>query len=102
MFKRLICAAVVFGAAATAPPAFAQSQQCMSRSELIEVLKTQYKENLSGGGLQNEQHLLEVWSSEQTGSFTVFITRTDGISCVMATGSNWNSTAQHVKKGVSS
>ena len=100
MFKRLFCAAAIFGAAATAPPSYAQTPKCMPRPVLIDELETQYKENLSGGGLQNAQQLLEIWSSEQTGSFTVFITRPDGISCVMATGKNWNSTAERSKKGV--
>lgn len=102
MFKRLFCAAVVFGAAATAPPADAQAPRCMPRPVLIEVLETQYKENLSGGGLQNAQQLLEIWTSKQTGSFTVFVTRPDGMSCVMATGKNWNGIAEQTKEGVAS
>lgn len=74
----------------------------MPRPVLIEVLETQYKENLSGGGLQNARQLLEIWKSTQTGSFTVFVTRPDGMSCVMATGKNWNGIAEQTKEGVAS
>ena len=74
----------------------------MPRPVLIEVLETQYKENLSGGGLQNARQLLEIWTSKQTGSFTVFVTRSDGMSCVMATGKNWNGIAEQTKEGVAS
>lgn len=100
MFKRLISTAAIFGAAATAPPASAQSVKCMPRPSLIQELETRYNENLSGGGLQNAQQLLEIWTSEQSGSFTVFVTRPDGISCVVATGKNWNSTTRQVKEGI--
>ncbi|WP_373051060.1 hypothetical protein [Thalassovita aquimarina] len=51
MFKRLFSAAVIFGAAAMAPPVQAQSQSCMPRTALIESLKNRYDENLTGGGL---------------------------------------------------
>ncbi len=51
MFKRLFSAAVIFGAAAMAPPVQAQSQSCMQRTALIESLKNRYDENLTGGGL---------------------------------------------------
>lgn len=91
MFKRLITGALVFGAAALAPPAQAQNLQCQPRDVLIEKLEGQYSERLTGGGLQSPQQLLEVWSSAETGSFTIFITQPSGLSCVVATGKHWNS-----------
>ena len=102
MFKRLLATALVFGAAALAPPAYAQASQCMPRDTLIETLKTNYGETLTGGGLQSEQQLLEVWSSDNTGSFTVFFTRPNGISCIVATGQNWNSSTIPADKGLAS
>ena len=100
MFKRLISAALVFGAAALAPPADAQGARCLPRDALIETLQINYGEKLIGGGLQSPQQLLEVWSSDLTGSFTVFMTRPDGISCVVATGQNWNSNTVEAKDGI--
>lgn len=100
MFKRLISAALVFGAAALAPPADAQVSRCLPRDALIEKLLENYGETLTGGGLQSPQQLLEIWSSDQTGTFTVFYTRPDGISCVVATGRNWNSDTTPVNKGI--
>jgi hypothetical protein len=91
MFKRLISTALIFGAAALAPPASAQSMQCLPRAALIERLTVDFNEEITGGGLQNPQQLLEVWSSASTGSFTVFITRPSGIACIVATGLHWNS-----------
>jgi len=102
MFKRTITAALIFGAAALAPPAFGQSRvACMNRDALTETLTTRYSESLTGGGLQNPSQLLEIWSSPETGSFTVFITRPDGTSCVVASGQNWQSNAPALAGGVS-
>ena len=92
MFKRLCSTAIIFGAAALAPPnpAQAQAMTCLPREALIERLAGQYNEQLAGGGLQSPVQLLEVWASGETGSFTVFVTRPDGVSCIVATGQHWN------------
>ncbi|MEX0337953.1 MAG: hypothetical protein AB3N11_02825 [Arenibacterium sp.] len=102
MFKRLLATALVFGAAALAPPASAQTAQCMPRDTLIETLQTKFGESLTGGGLQSENQLLELWSSQNTGSFTVLLTQPNGISCVVASGQNWNSNVIQVDKGLAS
>lgn len=101
MFKRLLSAAVVFGAAALAPPVFAQANTCQPRDAIIEKLEDRYSEMLTAGGLQNAQQLLEIWTSA-SGSFTVLVTRPDGISCVVATGQGWHSVVQSVPDGVAS
>lgn len=91
MFKRLLGFSLIFGMAATAPPAFASSN-CGSRDAMVEALQSSYAERLTAAGLQQTQPaatVLEVWSSDTTGSFTVLITHPTGISCVVATGSDF-------------
>ncbi|WP_294609562.1 hypothetical protein [Roseovarius sp.] len=102
MFKRLCSTALIFGAAALAPPqpAHAQGLACLARDALVEQLEGRYREHLTGGGLQNPQQLLEVWTSSESGSFTVFITRPDGVSCIVATGRHWNAATQTRLDGV--
>ncbi|SFN43855.1 hypothetical protein SAMN04487859_102208 [Roseovarius lutimaris] len=102
MFKRLCSTALIFGAAALAPPqpAAAQGLSCLPRDALVERLEGRYREHLAGGGLQNAQQLLEVWTSAETGTFTVFITRPDGVSCIVATGQHWNEATQTRLDGV--
>lgn len=90
MFKRLFASALVFGAASLAPPAAYAIPGCAERSELVEKLSAQYREGLIGGGLQSAKELLEVWSSPETGSFTIIVTNANGISCVVAAGGNWH------------
>lgn len=90
MFKRTMTAALIFGAAALAPPAQAQTvAPCMARGDLIDTLNKKYSETMIGGGLQNARQLLEIWRSEETGSFTVIVTNADGLSCIVASGQHW-------------
>lgn len=100
MYKRLISTALVFGAAAMAPPAHAQTMQCLQRDALVETLQSKYGERLTGGGLQSAERLIEVWSSGTTGSFTVFVTQPNGVSCIVATGQSWNSVTSSGAEGV--
>ena len=88
MFKRLFGIALAFGMAATAPPAFAQ-QNCAQRDDVIAKLQDSYSEQLAFGGLQKSrgaQSVMEVWTSEETGSYTVLVTHANGLSCIVAVG----------------
>ncbi len=90
MFKRLLGIACAFGMAATAPPAFAQS--CAQREHVIAKLQDSYSEELTFGGLQKSQSgrsVMEVWTSKETGSYTVLVTRPNGISCIVAVGTDF-------------
>lgn len=90
MFKRLLSVTLIFGMAATAPPAFASA--CAERESVVEQLKSKYDERLTVGGLQNgdeAQSVVEIWSSDETGTFTVLLTHATGISCVMAAGTDF-------------
>lgn len=92
MFKRLFTAAIIFGAAALAPPAPAQSQNatnCLERAKLVAVLENTYREQPWGAGLQSTYQILEIWSSPETGSFTILVTYSNGTSCIVASGSYW-------------
>ncbi|WP_428927274.1 hypothetical protein [Marinibacterium sp. SX1] len=100
MFKRTLAMAVVFGVAALAPPVLAQqSPRCLPRDVLVQTLESKYSESLTGGGMQNAQQLVEIWSS-QSGSFTVFVTRADGFACIMATGQGWHTALVETVEGI--
>ncbi|OED49449.1 hypothetical protein AB838_06380 [Rhodobacteraceae bacterium (ex Bugula neritina AB1)] len=90
MFKRLLGLSLLFGMAATAPPALAAS--CGNREVMTQRLESGYSERLTAGGLQKsraEATMIEVWSSDETGTFSVLVTHANGISCVVATGSSF-------------
>ena len=98
MFKRLFALALTFGMAATAPPAFAQT--CAERAHVIAKLQKSYSEELTFGGLQKTrgaQSVMEVWTSKETGSYTVLVTQANGISCIVAVGTDFFEAIPKVK-----
>ncbi|MEM6659391.1 MAG: hypothetical protein AAF625_14990, partial [Pseudomonadota bacterium] len=87
-----------FGMAATAPPAFAQN--CAQRDQIITKLQDSYAEELAFGGLQKSrgaQSVLEVWSSKETGSYTILVTHPNGLSCIVAVGTDFFEAIPKVK-----
>ena len=102
MFKRLFATALVLGAAALAPPA-AQAQSglsltaqptagvtCAPRAQMIRQLEKKFGETKHGVGLVSAQQAFELWSSDRTGSWTMLVSRADGMSCIVASGKAWH------------
>ncbi len=90
MFTRLIASGLLFGMPATAPPAYAAN--CAMRDTVIGRLSSMYNETLTAGGLQEAQNsstVIEVKTSQDSGTFTVIVTNPMGISCVVAAGTDW-------------
>lgn len=88
MFKRTVTAALIFGTLALAPPVQARTV-CAERSIIVERLEDRFHETYQGAGLQSATSLLEIWSSDETGSWTMLLSHADGISCVVASGTSW-------------
>lgn len=88
MFKRLFAGAIVFGLAATAPPAIAQVP-CGARETVTDLLAERRGESLTAVGLRSPEILLEVWTSPDSGSWTLLLSRADGVSCVISAGTDW-------------
>ena len=78
----LVCAAL----ATCAAPAFAQ-QNCAPRDVVVERLEDRFGEQQQSMGLGGDmQTIVETWANTETGSWSVLVTRTDGISCLVASG----------------
>ena len=86
------------------PSALNAQATCATRATLIEKLETGYGEAFAGGGLQNSTSIFEVWFSEEKGTWTILMTRADGTSCIMASGTNWREAlpSQKIAKGTPS
>lgn len=72
-----------------APTLLHAQTNCATRDKVVESLSGSYGENFAGGGVQNAQRIFEVWYSEEKGTWTILMTRADGQSCIMASGTNW-------------
>ena len=75
--------------AALAPATVHAQTNCASRDVVVDKLSVRYGEAFAGGGLQSTQQIFEVWYSEEKGTWTILLTRADGTSCIMASGTNW-------------
>lgn len=62
---------------------------CAARDLVVDRLEGKYGENFSGGGIRNETSIYEVWMSEEKGTWTILMTRADGLSCIVASGTDW-------------
>jgi hypothetical protein len=89
MMRFLTLVTIGIAAALGASQAYAESSvPCGDRSKLISALDAKYKEGLSGFGVTGGSQLVEIYVSE-TGTFTVVMTNSKGISCVIAAGDSW-------------
>ena len=53
------------------------------------MLNQKYSEAPSAVGVQANGHLVEVFASNDGTSWTIVVTRPDGVSCIVAVGENW-------------
>lgn len=92
MFRRLsplILALPFLAATATASAAAEDSMACGKRDEMLSHLSGKYNEEPVAMGLATNGSLVEVLASNAGGSFTIVYTTPDGLTCMMAAGSNW-------------
>ena len=80
-------------AAALAAAMLAESAQawgsCGKRETIVKTLEQTHGEFFAGGGIETEERIYEVWTSDTDGSWTILMTKADGVSCVMAAGTDW-------------
>jgi len=90
--------------AAFATSAMGASGNCAARDKVVGKLSSGYGETFAGGGLQNSNRIYEVWLSEEKGTWTILMTRPDGSTCVMASGTHWREglPAKAIPKGTPS
>ena len=71
-----------------ATPLLAQPP-CAPRTLIIEKLERQFGEAPRSIGLTANGRMIEVFSSAESGTWTILMTRADGTSCLMASGSDF-------------
>lgn len=85
-------------------PAFATN--CADRDTVIDRLKSKFNERFVAGGISTTTNgkgnvLIEIWASEETGTFTIMLSQSNGMSCVVSVGTDWHQSAYEAEpKGV--
>jgi hypothetical protein len=69
-------------------PVTAQSL-CGVREAVVDMLGTRYGETVRSIGLAGRDRIVEVFASEETGSWTILVTTTDGMACLVASGQHF-------------
>lgn len=62
---------------------------CGEHDEVAKALFDQFREAPRSVGQVNGQSIIEVFVSKDTGTWTIIATGTDGTSCLMASGQDW-------------
>jgi hypothetical protein len=92
----LITATILLAASDSLPSAAEESMACGKRDEMLGHLAGKYKEEPVAMGLATNGSLVEVLASTAGGSFTIVYTTPEGLTCMMAAGSNWESFPQQL------
>ena len=80
-----------------AAPAHSQ-MVCGNHADIEKRLQTGYQEVRTGVGLAGNGGLIELYTSEK-GTFTIVLTRPNGMSCLMAVGENWEAVKDPIPVG---
>ena len=93
-FAALIVSLVVAGSASA-------QMACGERSDILSRLGGQYSESPVAMGLANSGGVIEVLSSPDGNTWTIIVTDTNGLSCLLAAGEYWGPAAQkRADKGI--
>ena len=68
-------------------PAAAQ-KTCGKHEDIVKRLESQYQETRKDVGMNFNGILIEIFASEK-GTFSIVFTRPNGLSCLVAAGTNW-------------
>lgn len=72
----------------------AQTQRCGERAAIVERLTSAYGETRQSMGLAANNAVIETFASEETGSWTIVVTGTNGLTCLVASGQAYEHLAE--------
>jgi len=72
--------------ASFAAPVLAQGTACAPRDVVVKRLAEAYGETRKSMGLGAQGAVVEVFASETSGSWTITVTGTNGVTCLIAAG----------------
>lgn len=81
---------------AITPAAADETMACGKRDEMLGHLSGKYQEEPVAMGLSTDGSVVEVLASNAGNSFTIVYTTADGLTCMMAAGSNWETVKQQL------
>ncbi len=86
----MLIAAMWFASAAQAQMVAQAQTVCEKRADMVRDLEKIYREVRRGAGMAGAQAIVELYTNEATGSWTILQTTPNGVTCLVATGDNWH------------
>lgn len=86
--------ALALALASMAGPGLAEGAACAPRDVVVQRLADAYGETRRSMGLAAHGAVVEVFASDSSGSWTITVTGTDGITCLIAAGQAFESTVR--------
>ncbi len=71
-----------------------QSRNCAPRDRVVERLATGYGETRQSIGLGAQGAVVEVFASDDTGTWTITVTMPNGMTCLIASGQSFEELAE--------
>ena len=84
-------------AAVAATTSASANPVCGQRDAVIERLADHYGETRRGMGLGANNGIVEVFASEETGTWTITVTMPDGRTCLVASGQSYEDSMDPLK-----
>lgn len=75
-------------------PAHGQSSKCSTRESIIERLSSKYGESRQSIGMASNNAVVEVYASEETGTWTITVTTASGLTCLVAVGKGFENLSE--------
>lgn len=89
---KAVAAALVVASAIAAPALGGENRggavKCAAHKAMVQLLTKKYSETPMGVGTVNQDRFMQLFVSER-GSWTILVTKTNGESCIVAAGKNW-------------
>ena len=95
--RQPLAIAAALAAASAAQPLLADS--CAPREDAVAYLADEYGESRQGIGLSSDGTVMEMFSSTETGTWTITVTRPDGTTCMIASGVGYEGLAETLDAG---
>ncbi|MCT4372781.1 hypothetical protein CLG85_021725 [Yangia mangrovi] len=84
------------GLAALPSAGYAESRACGPRDVVVARLAETYGETRQSIGLGSDNAVMEVFASDETGTWTITVTSSTGVTCLVASGLAFETLAEHL------
>jgi hypothetical protein len=96
MTQPLFALSLGFGGVILATQIAFSAPQCGSRDQVTALLADRYGETRRALGMAGEAAVMELYASDQTGTWTITLTLPDGQMCLMASGAGYEALTEEL------